>query len=489
MNDIEAEVRHAIAADPNYPLGETDAMKWAVAWRITRDANRIDANASQDSDDIDGWMVGWFSNAMASADPKMLLRRSAPNAMLMTDKPIICIDFDGVIHSYDRGWQDGNIYGHVTSGFWQWATRASALFTLMIYSSRSKTPEGIAAMGEWLDAQWEEYAAQRMPRPDRPALAFAHEKPPAFLTIDDRAIQFRGDWSDLNPETLRKYEVWNKPWDEAAWQRAQPERDRRRTSEDLARAPWADRPVPWYLRMLGVPRGAYMGGRDRSYRTWWGEINFGTMLFALASTGKYLNVAVPGVQVFVRLSRRDDESYSLDGKEWGASFRFGRDWGGATGYGSLNWGRRRVSFTMPWGWNKRRGDYVREYLDAAGNWHPHDRMPRDWHSPEAAAEMGPAPWAEDYTFHYMCQPSGKAQHVPTTLHRERCTSTYRILGIPVRRRVTDEIAISFHEEVGNQRGSWKGGVVGTSARMKPGETPGDTLRRFQREQAGGRFDR
>ncbi|HIV77330.1 MAG TPA: hypothetical protein H9899_07380 [Candidatus Sphingomonas excrementigallinarum] len=76
MTDIEKEVSEAMAADPNYPLGETDAMKWAVAWRLTRDRNGIDANASNvPGSEIDGWMVGWFANAMASADPKMLMTR------------------------------------------------------------------------------------------------------------------------------------------------------------------------------------------------------------------------------------------------------------------------------------------------------------------------------------------------------------------------------------------------------------------------------
>ncbi|MFY9349105.1 MAG: hypothetical protein WBL20_08090 [Sphingobium sp.] len=76
MTEIEKEVSEAMAADPNYPLGETDAMKWAVAWRLTRDRNGIDANASQAAGDIDGWMVGWFANAMASADPRNLMVRT-----------------------------------------------------------------------------------------------------------------------------------------------------------------------------------------------------------------------------------------------------------------------------------------------------------------------------------------------------------------------------------------------------------------------------
>ncbi len=75
MTEIEKEVSEAMAADSNYPLGGHDAMKWAVAWRLTRDRNGIDANASNaPGSDIDGWMVGWFANCMASAHPKMLMQ-------------------------------------------------------------------------------------------------------------------------------------------------------------------------------------------------------------------------------------------------------------------------------------------------------------------------------------------------------------------------------------------------------------------------------
>jgi hypothetical protein len=76
MTEIEQQVSESLAHTPNYPFGETDPMKWAVAWRLVRDRNGIDANASQASGDIDGWMVGWFSNCMSSATPDMLIQRT-----------------------------------------------------------------------------------------------------------------------------------------------------------------------------------------------------------------------------------------------------------------------------------------------------------------------------------------------------------------------------------------------------------------------------
>jgi hypothetical protein len=128
-------------------------------------------------------------------------------------KPILCVDFDGVIHSYDKGWQDGVIYGTVVPGFFEWLEKARDLFKVVIYSSRSKTDEGIVAMGTWLHAQrniW--IAAGGKRNPDEPLeIEFAHEKPPAFLTIDDRAITFEGDWLgiSMDPTYLRNFKPWN----------------------------------------------------------------------------------------------------------------------------------------------------------------------------------------------------------------------------------------------------------------------------------------
>lgn len=126
-------------------------------------------------------------------------------------KPILCIDFDGVIHSYEKGWQNGVIYGEVTPGFFEWLELARPLFKLVIYSSRSKTNEGVTAMGLWLHEKrnaWIKAGGHRHPT-EPLEIEFAHEKPPAFLTIDDRAIQFNGNWDLFEPRQLRKFKPWN----------------------------------------------------------------------------------------------------------------------------------------------------------------------------------------------------------------------------------------------------------------------------------------
>lgn len=122
-------------------------------------------------------------------------------------RPILCIDFDGVIHSYEKGWQGGAIYGSVVPGFFDWAVKAAGVFDLVVYSSRSKDPVLAVAMSEWLSWQW----AAAEGRVGDPPWSFAHEKPPAFLTIDDRAVRFDGDWgsAELDPAKLRAFRPWN----------------------------------------------------------------------------------------------------------------------------------------------------------------------------------------------------------------------------------------------------------------------------------------
>lgn len=121
--------------------------------------------------------------------------------MSYRELPILCIDFDGVIHCYSKGWQGGEIYDPPTPGFYEWAAEAQKHFRLVIYSSRSKEAKGRDAMARWL--------VEQMPRGAEPVeFQFAVEKPPAWLTIDDRAVTFTGNWADFAPERLRAFKPW-----------------------------------------------------------------------------------------------------------------------------------------------------------------------------------------------------------------------------------------------------------------------------------------
>jgi hypothetical protein len=130
-------------------------------------------------------------------------------------KPTLCIDFDGVIHAYSKGWQNGEIYDSATPGFFEWAAKARGQFKLVIYSSRSKDDEQIDKMRDWLGGQLVAWKTSHMVSIELPPYMddfdFAHEKPAAWLTIDDRALCFLGDWSVpwLDPAALHRFKPWN----------------------------------------------------------------------------------------------------------------------------------------------------------------------------------------------------------------------------------------------------------------------------------------
>lgn len=140
----------------------------------------------------------------------------------------ICIDFDGVIHLYSKGWNDGSIYDGIVPGFFEWAINASELFRLVIYSSRSATSAGTTEMREWLSARAAEWHAENGHSSHLPDFEFAHEKPAAFLSIDDRAVTFTGDWNDFDPAKLAVFKPWS--------QKIPAIRDLERIT-DLARSP------------------------------------------------------------------------------------------------------------------------------------------------------------------------------------------------------------------------------------------------------------
>jgi hypothetical protein len=126
-------------------------------------------------------------------------------------KPILCLDFDGVIHSYTSGWKGADSVPDVpVPGAIAFIKRATEDFRVAIFSSRSNQPGGREAMNNWLlnmaiNGGFSEVL-------DEPswfnAIEWPTEKPAAMVTIDDRALTFDGTWPSM--ETLKAFQPWNK---------------------------------------------------------------------------------------------------------------------------------------------------------------------------------------------------------------------------------------------------------------------------------------
>jgi len=126
-------------------------------------------------------------------------------------KPILCLDFDGVIHSYTTGWRGADVIPDPpTEGAVAFILGALRHFDVVIFSSRSHQSGGTTAMRDWL----RKHAGQTWyETPDGPGLEdvrFVVEKPPAMITIDDRALCFTGNWADFPIEKLKEFKPWNK---------------------------------------------------------------------------------------------------------------------------------------------------------------------------------------------------------------------------------------------------------------------------------------
>ena len=127
---------------------------------------------------------------------RILATRPAPVSLLESlgieqKVKTVCLDFDGVIHSYRSGWQgettipDPPIHG-VRDAIRQLRRR----YRVVVNSARGATEEGCEAIRRWLEKH------------DIEVDEVCREKPPAFVYVDDRAIPFTGDWeqaiADIN---------------------------------------------------------------------------------------------------------------------------------------------------------------------------------------------------------------------------------------------------------------------------------------------------
>lgn len=106
--------------------------------------------------------------------------------------PMVCLDFDGVLHSYVSGWQGSTV---IQDGPVPGAKEAVDLlryrYRVVVNSARCDTAEGRQAIADWL-------ASNGIQVDD-----VVEHKPPAVAYVDDLAVPFQGDWAAVMSRIAR----------------------------------------------------------------------------------------------------------------------------------------------------------------------------------------------------------------------------------------------------------------------------------------------
>ena len=180
-------------------------------------------------------------------------------------------------------------------------------------------------------------------------------------------------------------------------------------------------------------------------------------------------------RVYVHLwpSREDPEDI-VD--SWGVAWNWSapdlRDsiqwhWGGEGKYWFLH---------LPWGL-----DWVRtSQLMADDSWSHRTKQTPGWGTPPEGR------WSDDLPYVYTRESGERQERIATVTVQEMEWRRRGWMWSPFLRKVRRYIDVKFSDEVGEGTGSWKGGTMGCSYALQPGETPELCLWRMERERVFSR---
>jgi len=111
------------------------------------------------------------------------------------DNKNIAIDFDGVIHNFDKGYHDGTCYGDPISGSLEAIQKLSTQYNIIIFTAKAKPNRplvngktGTQLVSEWLNKYDVLHCISEI----------TSEKPRAILYIDDNGYRFNNWDNTLN---------------------------------------------------------------------------------------------------------------------------------------------------------------------------------------------------------------------------------------------------------------------------------------------------
>ena len=104
----------------------------------------------------------------------------------------LAIDFDGVIHTFDKGWYDGTCYGEPLEGSLEAIKKLSESYNIIIFTAKAKPSRplvngktGTELVEEWLTKHNVMQYVQEI----------TSEKPRSQIYIDDKGYHFQ-NWKD-----------------------------------------------------------------------------------------------------------------------------------------------------------------------------------------------------------------------------------------------------------------------------------------------------
>lgn len=155
---------------------------------------------------------------------------------MTTRRKLLCLDFDGLLHSYTSGWKGPrSIPDPPVDGAMSFLVAAVDVFDVAIHSSRSRYFGGRRAIKQWLRLHLSEHFWSGKDRSTDVSslytttdcqdhyelradviirrISFPLWKPPAHVTMDDRAITFNGTWPSMSE--IESFKPWYRKGDVA----------------------------------------------------------------------------------------------------------------------------------------------------------------------------------------------------------------------------------------------------------------------------------
>lgn len=236
-----------------------------------------------------------------------------------------------------------------------------------------------------------------------------------------------------------------------------------------------------FLKFIGYKHN--YGGRDRSYRFTWGEVNLWSKSFGVYWSGPhYCRGSRLIIHLFFISFYIPTSSFGLESTDFNSN---NIQWGFYLYPSVPKWentvflfGKKSWRWYMPWTYDW----YMTECLDhnmnviltRDKNTYKNTHW-TDWHR---ELEKYREAFAREYPYTYTLR-NGTIQHRKALVTVERMT--WKMRWVPWVKKVYTSIDVIFTEEVGERTGSWKGGCTGCSWEMLPNETPEQTLRRMEKE--------